>query len=178
MKTRRERITEIIEEIVKYEKSLDCILFDKDKQYMKNYKQFLVEGKIQEAVKKLLEEKEICSLVAESANTSVFNNQYLLEWEQYKNIPKTNLTYRFDKGKGTPGNQDHVHVFLGNTKSQVYAINIDGTPHDGSAARLGKKEINFLKGLGFTPPKDGLLEWIKLDQSKNYIGYKAQLLFS
>lgn len=178
MKTRREKITDIIEEIVEHEKSLDRILFDKDKQYIKSYTEFLVDGRIQEAVRRLLEEKEICSLVVEGTNTSVFENQFLLEWEQYKKIPKTNLTFRFDKGKGIPGNQDHVHVFLGNTKNQVYGINVDGSPHDGSTARLGKKEINFLKGIGFTPPKDGLLEWITLDKSKNYTEYKAQLLFS
>ncbi|MBS1681585.1 MAG: hypothetical protein OJF59_001827 [Cytophagales bacterium] len=178
MKSRKDQIEEIITEIVQYEKSLDRILFDKEMTYIKSYKQFLVDAKIQELVNRLVQEKQISGFVVDLSNQGVLNNRLLLEWEQYKKIPKTNLTYRYDKGKGVPGNQDHIHVYLGNTKNQVYAINRDGSPHDGSTLQLGKKEIEFIKGLGFTPPSNGILEWITLDEKSEYIVYDFQLLFS
>ena len=92
-------------------------------------------------------------------------------------IPKTNLYYRYDKGKGGPGKEDHIHVYLGKTKNQVYAINISGKAHDGSKARLGNKEIKVLKKIGFTPPANGILEWITLDTNNDYAAYDIQLLF-
>jgi len=116
-------------------------------------------------------------LVTEIENKSIFENcELLLEWEQYKKIPKTNLTYRYDKGEGRQGMDDHIHVYLGNTKNQVYAINRPGTPRDGSKAKLSNKEIKFLKSIGFTPPKDGILEWITLQTGGNYFAYRRMLL--
>jgi hypothetical protein len=61
--------------------------------------------------------------------------------------------------------------------NQLYALNIDGTTHDGSKARLGTKELSFLKSIGFTPPKDGILEWRSLTRDKVYFAYKCYLLF-
>lgn len=178
MKTRKEQITDLIEKVINYEAELDRILFDKHERYIKSYKEFLIEAKIKELISEFLDEKEIQVIVFEESNGFLENNQLLLEWEQYKNIPKTNLTYRYDKGKGIPGSQDHLHVFVGKTKNQVYAINKDGTPHDGSMAKIGKKEVNFLKSLGFTPPENGILEWMDLDPKKNYSAYRVELLFS
>lgn len=178
MKTRKEKIEEMIEQVIQYEQQLDRILFDRDKPYIMKYKEFLIDAKIKECTANLLEEKEIHSLVVENSYQSILGSQLLLEWEKYKGIPRTNLTYRYDRGMGIPGSQDHIHVYLGKTKNQVYAINIDGTPHDGSKAKLGKKEIDFLKDIGFTPPKDGLLEWMTLDPSKEYVVYKVHLLLS
>jgi hypothetical protein len=152
---------------------------DKDYKHIKGVKEFLIDKKIEETIDEMLNinnEKVIDFFVFEKGNDNVLSNELLLEWEQYKKIPKTKLTYRFDKGRDQPGFLDHIHVYLGKTKNQIYAINIDGSPHDGSKARLSKHEINFLKKIGFTPPENGILEWITLDNSKEYYMYKRSLL--
>lgn len=87
------------------------------------------------------------------------------------------MTYRYDKGLGRQGMDDHIHVYLGNSRNQVYAINRGGTPHVGSRAKLSHEEVKFLKSIGFTPPTDGILEWITLPNDKEFVAYKRQLLF-
>ncbi len=100
----------------------------------------------------------------------------LLEWQQHKKIPKTTLVYRLDKGNTNTKTQDHIHVF--SKENQLYAINKDGTPHDGSKAKIGRKEIDFLKKIGFNPPVDGLLEWMSLDLDRDYYELNYSLLNS
>jgi hypothetical protein len=151
-----------------------------ESKHFLTFKQFLFEQKLNEITDKLtdmeIEEYQIDSIVFEKKFVPEFTEHGLiLEWEQYKKIPKTNLTYRFDSENTNTKTQDHIHVFQSN--NQLYAINIDGSAHDGSKARLGKKEIKFLKGIGFTPPADGLLEWITLPTEKEYVGYRFYLLF-
>lgn len=178
----KRQIDELINELVDYQRKLDKKYpEDQDLKYIKTYKEFLVDNKIEQLIKRLVErEKEfkIEMLVVEEENENLFyESELLLEWEQYKKIPKTNKTYRYDKGKDEPGFDDHIHVFLGNSKNQVYAINKSGTPRDGSKAKLSNKEIKFLKSIGFTPPTDGILEWIVLQPDKNYVSYNRWLLF-
>lgn len=104
------------------------------------------------------------------------DNGLILEWQQYKQIPRTTLVYRLDKGNTNTKTQDHIHVY--SKQNQLYAINKDGTPHDGSKAQIGKKEIDFLKKIGFTPPADGILEWITLDMNREYYELNYTLLKS
>lgn len=90
------------------------------------------------------------------------------EHETYKKFGNSPvMTYRIDKGDGTPGRQTHVHVFM--KGQQLYAINMDGSPHDGSKAKLSKKSIETLKALGVTPPEDGLLEWIEKNMERKQL---------
>ncbi len=81
-----------------------------------------------------------------------------LEFLTYKKFGNTNLVYRLDKGDGSPGRQDHIHVFYKN--NQIFAINRDGSPHDGSKYKLNKRQMRALKELGFKYPEDGILECI------------------
>lgn len=179
----KKQIEKVIEELVEYQNELDKEFPEEKKlKYVKTYKEFLIDKKVEELIDKLVSrEKEfkIEVLVVDSGQESIFQqSELLLEWEQYKKIPKTNLTYRYDKGKGRPGMDDHIHVYLRKTKNQVYAINKSGTPHDGSKAKLSNKEVKFLKNIGFTPPKNGILEWITLPSEKAFVAYKRQLLLS
>jgi hypothetical protein len=177
-----QELDDALEELVSYQEALDLRFPDDDRYpFMKSYKHFLARGKIEEIVKKLIKADErkkefiIDELVVEESREDLFKKSpVLLEWEQYKGIPKTNLTYRYDKGKGSPGMEDHIHVYLDD--NQVYAINRSGTPHDGSRAQLGKKEQRFLKSIGFKVPDGGLLEWITLEDDKNYVAYRRRLL--
>ena len=145
------------------------------------FKEFLYEKTVTELIHTLVNEEQneykVETIVFESEEQTTFLEQDLiLEWEQYNKIPKTNLTYRYDTGNTNTKTIDHIHVYAKN--NQLYAINIDGTPHDGSKAKLSNKEVKFLKSIGFTPPLNGLLEWITLDSSKTYTAINIELLFS
>ncbi len=80
------------------------------------------------------------------------------EHHVYKQFGKSKEKYyRIDKGDGTLRNVTHIHVF--NKHGQLYAMRIDGKPHDGSKALISKQDQKILKGLGFTVPENGILEW-------------------
>lgn len=88
--------------------------------------------------------------------------EYITEHETYQPFPPTKCVYRLDKPNNAPGQQKHIHVYADKKHNhQLYAINIDGTPHDGSKYQLNNKHQEALKALGFPVPKDGLLEWLK-----------------
>jgi len=173
----------LVQEINSFKKELHRLLAEENLTHLKSVEEFIIDDKIKSSIEKLFAASEtifeIEVLVVDSDNIDwVANSELLTEWERYKKIPKTNLTYRYDAGMGVAGMEDHIHVYLGNSKNQVYAINRPGTFHDGTYAKLSSREIKFLKSIGFTPPKDGLLEWIVLPTGGNYIGYKRQLLIS
>lgn len=97
-------------------------------------------------------------------NSFLKEKNYILEYDTYKSFLPTKCVYRLDKANNAPGQQEHIHVYSDkNHNHQLYAINIDGTPHDGSKYQLNKKHQIALRALGFTVPKDGLLEWIDFD---------------
>lgn len=148
-------------------------------KHLPNFREFLINEKIDEVIDKLIAECTTTELIVDhivrDANSS--EPELLLEYEKYKQIPGTNKWYRFDSANTNTKTQDHIHVYQGKN-NQLYAINQDGTPHDGSKAQLGKKEIRFLASIGFTAPTDGILEWITLDVHKNYVAIDFELLLS
>lgn len=82
------------------------------------------------------------------------------EYANYRKLGNTKCYYRLDKGNNTVGQERHIHVFTDERgRHQLYAINYDGTKHDGSKYQLNKKHIEALKKLGIIPPENGLLEW-------------------
>ena len=88
-------------------------------------------------------------------------DRVLREWDSYQPYPPTKCVYRLDKANNTTGQQQHIHVFADKSHHhQLYAINIDSTPHDGSKFQLNKKHQQALSNIGFNVPKDGLLEWL------------------
>lgn len=178
----KKQIEEVIRDLVEFKDQINSDLpQNAGLKYIKSYKEFLIDKKAKELISDLVNrEKEFAIevLVVESGHEQILQkSDLLLEWEQYKGIPQTTLTYRYDKGQGRVGMEDHIHVYLGNSKNQVYAINRSGTPHDESKAKLNNKEVKFLKSMGFSVPKDGMLEFRTLPLNKEYIGYKRQLLF-
>jgi hypothetical protein len=180
---KKKEIEKAITELVQYASDYDINPneFKNQTGRLKSFKEFLYNKKVSEVIEKLtngeFKEYIIETIVFESEEQKSFlGQQLILEWEQYKDIPKTNLTYRYDSGNTNTKTKDHIHVFAKN--NQLYAINIDGTPHDGSSAKLGSKEVKFLKSIGFTPPPNGILEWITLDHSNSFTALKLELLFS
>lgn len=88
----------------------------------------------------------------------VETRQQLLEYETYQKLADTGYYYRMDKANNALGQQRHVHVFKDrNGKHQILAINMDGTPHDGSTLQIPKKLIEPLRKLGVNVPDNGLV---------------------
>ncbi len=182
-KITRKEISDAIDEIVQFvtDRDIDPNAFINQKGRLKPYNQVIYEKKVKEVIDKLtkgaFKEYIIETIVFDRILTKTYHESKLLnEWKQYKNIPQTNLTYRYDSGNTNTKTIDHIHVYANN--NQLYAINKDGRPHDGSTAKLGSKEIKFLKSIGFTPPSNGILEWITLDNSKTYQAVNRELLIN
>ena len=89
----------------------------------------------------------------------------LNEHNAYKQIPKTSYLYRIDIGQNIPGKERHIHVY-DQKFNQLYAMNIDGTSHDGSKWVLSKKEKKFYSSIGFAYPENGILEWYEADDKE------------
>lgn len=105
-------------------------------------------------------------VVEEGDDIDIFLDKYVqngekrivLEHQIYKQYGKSKVkVYRIDKGNGGVGCQTHIHVK--NKHGELFAMNIDGTSHDGSKVKLSKHDINTLKKLGFEVPDNGILEW-------------------
>ena len=184
-KITKRQLKAAIQELAQYARDMDIDISSLGSRpgRLKSFDEFIFDQKLDEILERLangddFEYKyfQIENIVVDKLDEDNFLDKgLLLEWQQYKNIPKTNLTYRYDPANTNTKTKDHIHVYQ--NKNQLYAINKDGTPHDGSRTRLGSKERKFLKSIGFTPPKDGILEWITLDNNEEYVGLKYELLF-
>lgn len=111
-------IEKAISEIVQYamQHDIDPNDFKNSKGRMKSFKQFIYEKKANEVIDKLLtveyEEYFVETIIFEDKEDPHFLEQDLiLEWKQYKKIPKTNFTYRYDTGNTNTKTKDHIHVF-------------------------------------------------------------------
>jgi hypothetical protein len=75
--------------------------------------------------------------------------------------------YRIDPPNGeiSKGNQKHIHIYK--RKSELFAINVDGSAHDGChGVQIPKKVIPFLQSKGFPVPKDRIIEFFQFRDSK------------
>lgn len=79
-------------------------------------------------------------------------------------------SYRFDKvfGEQRPGNMRHVHIFYDG--DELFAINVDGTAHDGyHQVHIPNDVIPFLQKKGVTIPKDNIIECITLSSNSGLL---------
>lgn len=91
------------------------------------------------------------------------SDEQLLENKQYQRIPKTQKTYRIDKANTSTLTQDHAHVYA-SKNNQIYAVNIDGSGHDGNHGyEISKKDAEYFRGLGFDISVDNILESLELE---------------
>ena len=79
---------------------------------------------------------------------------------KFEKIPGTNRITRYDPGNSNTMTQGHFHVLA--RDNNLYAINKDGSAHDGSSAHLTRREISYFKSKGINVPEDGILENINL----------------
>jgi hypothetical protein len=100
-----------------------------------------------------------------SEKLSLLGLEYVEERASYQRVDKTQMSVRFDKGNTNKKTQDHAHVFArpeGKGK-QLFAINVDGTGHDGSSGEpIPKRVGDFLKKKGYEIPLNFVVESISV----------------
>ncbi len=81
-----------------------------------------------------------------------------------------NYSYRIDPqlGTGGPGRQRHIHLFYNGT--ELLAMNIDASGHDGyHQVRIPSKVIPFLRDKGFLIPPNNIIELYQQPKDKALI---------
>lgn len=175
----KEKLRAAIRKLVSYNLKLAAEETSSDPRFrnIPEYRDFLFDEKLDEVIDKLIAECSTRDVLVEFIvqDQGTPEPGLLLEHERYKQIPKTNRWVRYDAANTNTKTQDHVHVFQGKNR-ELYAINRDGSAHDGSKAQIGKRDIQYLKSMGFNPPDNGILEWKTLDTNKEYVSLNLQLL--
>lgn len=108
-----------------------------------------------------------CIFIAEDAINSIKTDGLILEAKvSFNPIPGVkHFTYRIDPqlGEGGPGRQRHIHMFYDG--KEVWAMNVDGTPHDGyHQAKIDPSLNPFLTQKGFPIPSDNIIEFYQMPQ--------------
>lgn len=89
----------------------------------------------------------------------------LNEHNKYKNIPKTQASYRQDPANTSTMTQVHSHVYTARDGGgkQMYAVNIDGSGHDGSLGiEIPTRHANFFREIGYEISNTNILESVVL----------------
>lgn len=100
-----------------------------------------------------------------SAKLLLLGLEYVAESADYQRVPRTQMSVRFDSGNTNTKTQDHAHVFarLNGQGKQLFAVNVDGSGHDGSSgAPIPKKVGEFLKTKGYVIPVNFVVESMSL----------------
>ena len=90
----------------------------------------------------------------------------LFEHEVYKRIPQSQNSFRSDPGNTNTMTLRHSHVYakLNGRGGELYAVNIDGSGHDGSSGTaIPASHANFFRSKGYAIPDNNILESLDLD---------------
>lgn len=90
----------------------------------------------------------------------------IAEGRRLQNIPKTQMSARFDSGNTNTLTQDHAHIFARSNGrgKELYSVNKSGTGHDGSSGKvISPKVAEFLRSQGFRIPENCVLENLDLN---------------
>lgn len=90
----------------------------------------------------------------------------LFEHQLYKRIPGSRSSYREDPGNSNTMTIKHSHVYgRPNGKgAQLYAVNWDGSGHDGSSGRLiPNAHADYFRSRGYAIPDTNILECFDID---------------
>lgn len=90
----------------------------------------------------------------------------LFEHVLYKRIPGTSSSYRQDAGNTNTMTARHSHVYgkLNGKGAQLYAVNRDGSGHDGSSGlTIPATHADHFRSLGYAIPDTNILEWVDFD---------------
>lgn len=110
--------------------------------------------------------------IAEAINLeqkiSLLDLKYISESVGYDKVPKSQMSVRFDKGNTNKKTQDHAHVFArpNGQGKHLFAVNVDGTGHDGSSGKaIPKKVGNYLNNKGYAIPPNFVIESMSLSSA-------------
>ena len=100
-------------------------------------------------------------IITENVNSTLNKDGLILEYKTVFNpVPgMKHYSYRIDKqqGDGGPGRQRHIHLYYNG--EQPFAMNVDGTAHDGyHQVKIPSELVPFLKGKGFAIPTNNIIE--------------------
>jgi hypothetical protein len=105
-------------------------------------------------------------------------NQICLdEHHVYRRFPGEKTSYRIDSGNTSTLTQRHAHVYAQpeGKGRQLYAVNIDGSGHDGSSGtEISSSHADFLRGQGFDIPTTNIIE--QLDHASLGNSYRLILI--
>lgn len=90
----------------------------------------------------------------------------LFEHEVYKLIPSTNNSVRADPGNTNTMTmrQSHVYAKPKGRGKELYAVNIDGSGHDGSSGtKIPARHADYFRSLGYAISPTNILESLDLD---------------
>lgn len=90
----------------------------------------------------------------------------LYEHEIYKRIPGTQNSFRSDPGNTNTVTLRHSHVYAKpkGRGGQLYALNIDGSGHDGSSGMaIPATHADFFRSKGYAIPDTNILESLDPD---------------
>ena len=116
--------------------------------------------------------------VTEKVNDSLNKEGLILELKEIgTKIPGVkHYTYRIDpqQGEGGPGRQRHIHIFYDG--ELLFAMNLDGTAHDGyHQVKIPDDIVPLLKGKGFTLPNDNIIELKNFNNRGELVGNNGNL---
>jgi len=86
---------------------------------------------------------------------------HLFEHEVYTRIPGTKNSLRSDHGNTNTMTLDHSHVYakLKGKGEELYAVNLDGSGHDGSSnIKIPELHADYLRKKGYKIKDDNILE--------------------
>ncbi|MDD4963627.1 MAG: hypothetical protein PHI11_06890 [Gallionella sp.] len=112
-----------------------------------------------------LEVKEATSLAEKFL---LLGLESISESANYDRVPKTQMSVRFDNGKTNKMTKDHAHVFArpNGQGKELFAVNIDGSGHDGSSGKaIPRKVGEFLKDKGYAMPLNLVIESMSLSSA-------------
>ncbi len=78
--------------------------------------------------------------------------------------------YRIDIpfGEQRPGNQKHMHIYVKN--NQIFAINADGSAHDGyHNVKIPDEIVPFIKSKGIVVPPNNIIECFSVQEEQNLL---------
>jgi hypothetical protein len=105
-------------------------------------------------------------------NERLLEQVQLFEHETYKSIPGTKSSYRQDTRNVTTNTLKHSHVYAKSNGggNELYAVNTDGSGHDGSSGvEISSKHADYFRSLGYKINPNNILESIDLDKINNSI---------
>jgi hypothetical protein len=91
----------------------------------------------------------------------------LFEHEVYKRIPGTSASYQTHSGNINTNTIKHSHVYatLKGIGRELYAVNKDGSGHDGSEGiKIPSKHADHFRGKGYEIGLSNILETLELNR--------------